>query len=445
MVLSIPEGIDLSRFHKLWLAYSGGVDSHVLLHLLATDPGICAGTLQAIHINHGISPVSAQWQTHCETTCAALGVPLHCRSLHLEEGYNLEARAREERYRIFNSLLGENDCLLLAHHQDDQMETMLYHLLRGSGVRGLSGMPTERVLGQGMLQRPLLSCSRQEILNYAQQHQLTWVEDESNTDTAFDRNYLRQKVLPLLEERWPGFRNAWQRSAGLLADADECLQALAEADLGEAGLQTLPLNSLAGLTPARRRNALKYWLQRFSVRYGLPGPDFQSLQRIHDEVIPAREDAVPMVSWRSAAGQVDVRRFADTLYVMKARHEPSLNALYWDLNDALDMGEELGCLSLEPAGRGESGLSLDKLDSLEVRFRVPGLEAKPAGRRTRSLKKLFQDYRVPPWLRDHTPLLFAGDELVAVGDLFICDKWMQKEGKNLARICWQRSDLHCGC
>ena len=253
------------------IALSGGLDSSVLLHLLARLSNREAlPPLSAIHIHHGLQPVADAWPEHCRQVCAALGIPLQVRHVQVASGASLERAAREARYAALAAELGAGDVLLTAQHRDDQAETLLFRLLRGAGVRGLAGMPSSRRLGRGWLVRPLLDVSRRELEAYAQAEGLNWVEDPSNQDDRMARNYLRNRVMPLLAARWPQAQNNLARSAVHLREAQELLDDLARQDLAAARqdpapfpwlpLPSLALAPLVSLSPARQRNAMRHWL-----------------------------------------------------------------------------------------------------------------------------------------------------------------------------------------
>ena len=178
---------------RYWLAFSGGLDSTLLLHVLATQRTALPGELRAVHVNHHLNPRSGDWQLHCAESCAVLQVPLECRSVEVspEKGESLEAVARERRYAVFRQLLQAGDMLLLAHHRDDQLETFLLQALRGAGLRGLAAMPSVVQFGQGYMARPLLPFTRNQLHVWAEREGLTWLEDPSNTDIRFDRNFLQ--------------------------------------------------------------------------------------------------------------------------------------------------------------------------------------------------------------------------------------------------------------
>lgn len=441
---------DLDRPARFWVAYSGGLDSHVLLaalsRLLARTPNRVS--LHALHVNHGISPRAPQWQVHCREQCLALAVDFHARRVSLPDrpGESLETRARQARYQAFEAVLEDGDVLLQAHHQDDQVETILYRLCRGSGPKGLAGIPAERRLGRGRVVRPLLDFPRSELEDYARGQGLVWIEDESNTDPRFDRNYLRLELLPRIEARWPAFRDNWRRSARLCGEAAGLLECLAEQDLAAAATErpnVLLAAPLAALDPPRLRNLLRHWFARLGEQAGFPPPDWRGLDRIVAEVLPAAPDAVPLVSWSGGGRRAELRRFAGRLYaLLPLESQTPGRVLEWPSPAPLALGPGLGTLRLVPVDA--EGFSLEEAGPLEVRFREGGERAQVPGRPRRALKKILQESGVPPWLRDRLPLVHARGELLAVADLFIDERWLRERGDGLFRIAWERSDIHCG-
>jgi tRNA(Ile)-lysidine synthase len=299
------------------IAYSGGVDSSVLLHQLAhTQP---LDQLRAIHINHALYPEADHWQAHCEAICQSLGIPLIC--IQLKEappqGASIEAWARDQRHAIFAAHLQPGDILMTAQHADDQAETLLLQLIRGAGPKGLSGMPAEKPLGEGRLQRPLLSWNKEKILAYAQAHQLSWITDHSNQDLTFDRNYLRQGVIPLLKDRWPGLEQTLSRSAAHCAEQESLIKhLLAPLYQGVQGSApgTLSIEALLANPPGVQRALVRHWL----AEQGFPLPSRDKFEKIFENVIPARPDAQPLLVW---GGQC-IRRYRDNLYALP--YEPSV-------------------------------------------------------------------------------------------------------------------------
>lgn len=388
----------LPEARRLWVAYSGGLDSTVLLHALSQ----LSIPLSAIHVDHGLSAHSAEWSAKCRYQCEVLGIELHEIKVEVDSrGRGIEAAAREARYAAFSQRLGEGDMLLTAHHQDDQAETLLLQLLRGGGVRGLAAMPAHRPFAAGWLGRPLLQVSRESLQAYAEAQGLDWIDDPSNFDTTLERNFLRHDLIPGLEQRHSGIKSVLARSAGHFAESSELLDELAAQDLmtvaGEGA--TLSISALQSLSDARQRNLLRYWLRHL----GLSIPDSRNLQRILDEVLPAAEDAVPLVSWQGA----EVRRYRDRLHAMSPlpplmRLPPALG----ELRKCRVVGEGLREELLSSA-------------SVTVGWRCGGERLTLAGRDGHhTLKKLYQEAAVPPWERERRPLIFIDGELAQVAGLW---------------------------
>lgn len=421
------------------IAFSGGLDSTVLTHCVASltaarvnTPGV---PVVAIHIDHGLHEDSAAWSEHCANFAADLAVEYQCLRVTVPTttGKGLEAAAREVRYAALSLQLKPGDWLLSAHHREDQSETLLMNLIRGSGPAGIAGIAAARPLAAGWLIRPLLDVDQASLAEYAGRASLEWIEDPSNTDRRFDRNFLRHEVLPRLRERWPNVAQRLQRSAEHASEASELLIDLAGIDLEALGGDALrlPVDGLGALSPARQRNLL-----RFAVReLKLPMPPAQQLERIVREVIPARVDAEPLVSWPGAA----VRRYRNTLYCLPEYLAADIEA-HAMIDGELALGTGLGRLQL--VEDAEIGVSKELVDAgLEIRARVGGEEFKPLGQaHTRKLKKLLQEAGVVPWMRDRLPLVYCGERLVAVGDLWLAADAVSKPGVALRWI--DRPALH---
>lgn len=405
------------------VAYSGGCDSHVLLHAMASLRGQLKAPVSAIHINHGLSPHADDWARHCRQICDALSLPLAEVNVHAHPklGESPEAAAREARYAACAELLESGEGLLLAHHQNDQAETLLLQLLRGSGVKGLSAMPQTGDFAAGWLGRPLLVYSREALLRYAEQEGLHWIDDPSNFDTDLDRNYLRHRLIPVLRERWPSVNLTLSRAARHQAEAAKLLNVLAEQDYQRCRGETpdcLKLAPLQTLDPARQRNLLRYWL---AEQLTLPVPDSKHLNRILDEVLYAAPDAGPLVSW---AG-VEVRRYAGYLYAVTTRRSPG--------QPAPESWDPVTCPELKLAGqilraeqRRGQGLSLAQIrqHGIQVAFRQGGEVCRPRGRGHRhELKKLMQEWRIPPWQRGQVPLILMNGEIAQVVDYCLCEPY----------------------
>lgn len=416
---------------RYWLGLSGGLDSMSLLQLLAARRSELAGELRAVHVNHGLQPQAGDWQRECERVCAGLGVPLECRCISVPRvaGESLEAAARERRYAVFTELMASGDILLLAHHQDDQLETFLLQALRGAGVRGLSAMPASAEFAGGLLVRPLLPYSRAELEGWARQQGFAWVEDSSNQDVDFDRNYLRQEVVPRLRVRWPAAATTVSRSARLCAEAEELVDELAAADWAEAGrgAVSLPLKALESLSEPRARNLLRYWLRGL----GLPTPPAHKLDEILNQ-LPARPDRNPCIDWPGG----EVRRYRRRLYAQIPLPPPPAEFTLLP-GGGRELGAGLGSLRLVTATGEGIRAGLLPRQGLQVAFRSGGESCRPAGRsHQRPLKKWLQDLHVLPWLRGSLPLLYADGRLLAVAGLFVCESCAAREGEPGLRVEW---------
>lgn len=408
------------------VAFSGGLDSSVLLHALVSLRAELRIPLLAIHVDHGLQEASDVWSEHCGEVAHELGVDYRCRavSVQLESGKGPEASARDARYTALHGELSYNDWLLSAHHREDQAETLLLNLIRGSGLAGMAGIGAIRRFGPGWLARPMLDTSRAALLDYANSEALQWLDDPSNADRRFDRNFLRHEVLPRLKSRWPDVSVRLHRSAKHAGEASELLAKLAEIDLDSLGgrPERLPIDGLLGLATARQKNLLRHALRRL----GLSTPTAIQLKRILAEVIPAREDAQPLVTWPGAS----VRRYRKHLYLLPEELlEPprSVNVAAAEV----PLGNGLGVLQfVRGARRGLSERLLER--EIQVRFRQGGEEFQPLGQsHTRKLKKLLQEEGVVPWMRDRLPLIYADNELIAVGDLWMAASAVSEPGLEL--------------
>ena len=401
-----------------WLvAFSGGLDSHVLLHALAR---IAAGReLLALHVNHGLLAEAPAWEAHCEQVCRALGVPLHVLRVEArpEPGESPEAAAREARYTALAGQLRHGDLLLTAHHLDDQAETVLLQLMRGAGPAGLAAMPAWTPFATGWLGRPLLGFERRDLEAYATAEGLAWVEDPSNRELAYDRNFLRHRVLPLLTERWPAATRMLARVADQQADALEQLDTLGREDAQACqgdDPDTLDVACLRRLRRGRRRNLLRLWL----LDKGLTLPPRGRMEEMLGPVLEAGEDRVPEVRWADCV----LRRYRGQLHAERERPFALPSApIPWDPRTPLvipGLGLELAADS--PALQG---LDLACLHGpLTVRFRGGGERIRLPGRaHSSSVKTLMQEAGIPPWQRAQIPLVYAGETLVAVWGFWVCD------------------------
>ena len=391
------------------IAFSGGLDSTVLLHLLAT----LAKTetfppLSAVHVHHGLQAAADAWPSHCQSICDGLGIPLRVVRVQVQPGASLERAARDARYRAFTEVTGAGEVLLTGQHRDDQAETLLFRLLRGAGVRGLAAMPAHRPLAGGHLVRPLLDVPRAELEAYAHEHQLKWIEDPSNADSRFSRNYLRHRVFPVLTERWPHAVASLARTAEHLGEAQGLLDELAQMDLQAADQPSpfpwLPLSSLAlaplrKLSDARQRNALRHWLTPLTR---LPDSDhWTSWHSLRD----AKGDAQPV--WRLADGEL--QRSGERIWWL-----PSTWSEFSDATVSWPHPQN----PLELPGNGQLRLVGEApVGPLEVRYRQGGEIIEVPGRGRRDLKRLLNESGLPGFVRGRLPLLYQGEQLLGVPSL----------------------------
>jgi tRNA(Ile)-lysidine synthase len=421
--------------------------------------------LRAVHINHGLNPCAAKWSEECERCCRDLNIDSQQKSIHVKQalGESPEEAARLGRYTVFAELLAENDFLLTAHHQDDQAETLLLQLFRGAGPKGLAAMPSIKSFAAGFHARPLLDFTRHDLKQYAKEHSLQWIEDESNGNTDFTRNFLRHKVMPLLKTRWPTVTKTLSRVAKHCADASKIIEEAALQDLKENALlrpppissvtklselempptlsvkkiselgepatlsvkklselgepltlsvkklselgppSILSVKKLSELTPMRQRQVLRTWISESKF----PLPSALKLKQIQLDFLQAREDKSPHIQWKN----VELRRYNHYLYLMKQRSlHHSLDIFHWDLQQPLLLPHigELHAINNQFEGK-----------QLTVGFRKGGEVCQLPGRKHHhELKKLFQLWNVPPWERNRIPLIYLDNKLIAVVGYF---------------------------
>ncbi len=425
----------LPRATRCWIAYSGGLDSHVLLHSMATLRKRLAGVqLLAVHVNHGLHGDSGQWASHCASVCRELDVCCHQLEVDARSGRgeSPEATARRARYEAIGNIMNAGDMVLTAHHRDDQAETLLLHLLRGSGPHGLAAMSLCRGFGKGWLARPLLDFSRAALREYAESKSLRWVDDPSNREDRFERNYVRHEVMPALKMRWPALTSVLARAASHQAEAARLLDDVADKDLeGIRGstLDTLSVAALSALNPERQRNILRRWIHSLD----LPLPTTAHMERVMGDVLSAQWDRTPLVRWPGA----ELRRYRDRLYAMPSLppHEADV-ILPWTMSESLTMpvGE---LTAAQTTGRGLK-ISACASRRVEIRFRRGGERCRLPGRRhSCSLKNLVQQRGVPPWFRQRLPLVYVDGALAAVADLWVCEPFAAAEGESGWMISWR--------
>ena len=426
----------------LLVGLSGGADSATLLTALtviaaprpaqppgrasvpgvrAAAPGVRAAALgvRAVHVDHGLQAASSALRAASISLCQRLKVPLEVVAVAVDSarGASIEAAARAARYRAFARVLRDRECLLTAHHAEDQAETLLLQLLRGAGLKGLCAMPPCRPFARGWHLRPLLAVSRRDLRRFGAAQGVAAVEDPMNRDARFDRAYLRHDIWPSIERRWPGAAAALARAAQHLAQAQASLDAATQLTVerlrdGEA----LSVPGLRALPARERLNVLRYWLHAAAVE----PPSSARLGEALRQMLTAHSDHIPAVAW----GEHALRRYRQRLFVTPAA-VPALPArLDWvgAAATALELPAGLGALRLaaRPGGLDPARLP----GTLSVRRRRGGEALKTGARaRSQSLQHLCQSLGVLPWLRDALPLIYADDALIAVGDLWQDARW----------------------
>lgn len=401
MALRLPEGIE-----RVLIGLSGGVDSVVLCHLLRS----LNIPLQAVHINHQLSPNAASWQDFCETFCQQMDIPLITRKITVD-ATNTEEDAREKRYAIFREYLSPTIALVTAHHLDDQAETFLLRLCRGAGVKGLSAMQALTPMQDTWHWRPLLDMSREEIVAYANQHQLSWIEDESNQDLRYDRNYLRHEVLAKLSARWPAINKQIARSAGHCQQANALLQMLGEEDMNRClgPNNTLKAEALQALAKTRRLNVWRTFINKTSQL-----PSEKRLLSI-DRMLSAAADKNPVVDF----GDAQIRRYQGLIYLQLKQTPHDVQRYHWDDLDKPLVIPQLGQLI---ARKTCGGLRIP-CKNLVVSFRQGGEKIKIKNRGTKSFKKLCQELHIPPWQREQIPIVTLDDEILAIVGIAIAEPY----------------------
>lgn len=397
------------RSRRLCVGLSGGVDSVVLLDTVDRLRAEFQLSLSAVHVNHRISSHADRWQAFCEASCRSRGIPIESRQVTVvDDGSGIEASARALRYQVYAAM--DCDVIALGHHLDDQAETLLLQLLRGAGPKGLAGMPELRAgqPGRHAVLRPLLGLGRADIARHAAQRGLDWIEDESNADSRYDRNFLRNQVLPLLESRFPAYRETLARAGGNIADSQDLADDLAALDAGDAKGNFVAVQQLKSLTDARALNLLRYMFARLH----LPMPPRTRLEEALRQCRNARPDAEMQVTFGAHA----MRCYRGKVELVDEAGVPALGwQAPWNGRDVLALPQGMGELHPRHAiGGGIAVRHFHEQDAI-VRGRTGGEAMRPADNRpTRSLKHLLQEGAVPPWERSRMPLLFFGERLAWV-------------------------------
>lgn len=400
---------------RLVLGLSGGIDSRVLLELMASYARNQSVNCLAVHVDHGLSVNAKRWAERCQQWCKLLSVPFLLESVSVErQGKSLEESAREARYAALAKHIHHNDLLITGQHADDQLETILLALKRGSGPKGLAAMAPMMAFAGGKIVRPLLSVSRADIVCYAKRQQLEWIDDESNQDTRFDRNFIRHRITPELTQRWPHIQQTALRTAELCSEQEQLLDELLAEPLRKAMHSdgSLKVDTLMKVSDKVRTRLLRMWLELSGLRM----PSRDQLMLIWQQVAVAQPDANPQLQLE----QAQIRRFQQRLFVVRQWQSLEEWQQSIGINRPTQLPDNLGVLNIRQAQAGNMSLSALNQAELRIVFNPQGLSAHPSGRgHSRKLKKLFQEYDVPSWLRRRIPIILSGEHVVAVGDLFI--------------------------
>ncbi len=433
--------INLENYSRMAVAFSGGLDSSVLLHSLASIPEYHERVF-AIHVNHGLSPNSETWTKHCKKFCSDLGITLIPLTIELKNSKINENILRKARYKAFFSCLKKGDVLCTAHHQDDHIETILFRILRGTGIKGLAGIEKYSQVEDIDLIRPLISYSKKDLLDYANKFEVNWIEDESNEDLSISRNFIRKKVIPNLKnDNWPEYKNSISYLSTKAKEANEILDEIAYLDLkscASESLDQLSIHKIKKLSHSRAMNLLFTWLG-LNTHLGVSN---KLTDQVYKSIILASESSNPVVTFgkRGEKGSFQIRRFNNFLHHLPLTETEVLSdKKVWKWNSDNPLKLPTGTLSMQVAlGKGISTQLTEA--GISIKGRAGGERCKPQGRsKSQKLKKLFQEYGVPPWVRDRVPLVYVGDQLAAVSDLWVCEDFVAKQDERGIVLNWTDS------
>jgi tRNA(Ile)-lysidine synthase len=421
------------------VGFSGGADSTALLHALSAIQDQLESPVSAIHVNHGLHKHADLWQSQCETFCDQYNIGLVCHRVELKNnsGKGLEAEARHLRYAAMSADLAPGACLLTAHHADDQAETLLLNLMRGSGVDGLSAMPESRPLGNGMLQRPLLAFKTSALRDYLDEQEVKWTEDPSNQHLNHDRNFVRHGIIPLLEQRWPEVSKRLLLTRKAMTDARHLLENLAEAHLEQNLLHpfVLRLSSQFDDDPG----LFKLVIRRWTKQSGICSIPAYRLDSFYEQVHHADSDNKVAVRWDGWS----LRLYKRQLWLHKDRDIPPCPLVAWPSEQTeLELGSDIGQLVLKQ----ENDKGALPENPIEMKVPTPAfsigsrIDIKDTGIKQgdqhKSLKNLFQQADIPPWFRDCIPLCQQEGELVAMGDWCFNESVTSWMSENNVKLSW---------
>lgn len=410
---------------KVWVAFSGGLDSTLLLH---AAHHCFKGDIAALHINHQLQPNASECEAHCRAVCHKLGVELVVEAVDVGaiNGVGLEESARNERYRVFERWVGPGEALLMAHHGDDQAETVLFRLVRGTGMAGLAGMPKQRPLGEGFLFRPLLAFDREQLSCWATELALQWVDDPSNDDQGFDRNFLRHSILKPLKLRWPTLSQRMSHTIEACRESDQLAYRLAQLQYESCAdaRGAIGLAAFRDLTLAEQKNLLRWVI----LERGWTPPSVKHWGQALAQMVTAKEDAAPEIQ----GDGFSIRRYRDALYLVAEPKAVPTGTRVLSASSTVEWGSYRFCL--EAAGR-----AVTAAPELEVKARAGGerIRQDQAGP-SRLLKNWLQEAAVPPWQRQGLPLLWEADQVAGVGDLWLSPRFSGEAPESGWRILVER-------
>jgi tRNA(Ile)-lysidine synthase len=416
---------------KIWIACSGGMDSSVLLHLIFSNKEKIGQSLEVVYVDHGLQDESAEWGNFCRTQCNDYDLTFTQLNINetVPKGESVEAWAREKRYALIAQIMNKGDLLFTAHHQDDQVETFFLQALRGAGPRGLSSMPLFKDIANAIHVRPLLNYCRNELLSYASENKLSWREDLSNADTKFDRNYLRNDIIPVFEQRWPAYRETISR---LVNHQQDCASLMNEVGLEDLKLVShenkLRLDTLRNLSATRQKNIIFTWLQELQ----LETPGSKHINQIFSDLINSTSDNAPCVNWKD----VEIRKYRALLYASNKMNKDVDSIAYdWDLASPLKIMDE----TLSAKAEIGIGLSKEKIrnSKISIQYRHGGEKIKPNNNaHSKTVKQIFQERGVIPWVRDRFPLVYINDTLAVIPGLCVDINYSAEDDEPSWQIVW---------
>ena len=427
---------ELDKYNRIGIAFSGGLDSSVLLHLLANS-NLSKSKLTTLHVNHGVNKQSAKWEEFCEDRSRELGINFQSWSITIPKKIS-EDTLREERYNSYKEWCSRDDLIITGHHFDDQVETILFRLIRGTGIFGLEGIKKFSKVKDINFYRPLLDFKKDELLQYATKHKIKWIEDDSNNNLKFSRNALRHEVFPQLKKISPSFYKSFNKISGEANKTKTILFEIAEDDYKNIGAQISGINRLElnRLSKARQENLIYFWLKEMNDL----GISFAGLSRIYQSLHKKTEGTLQFPI-TTKDGMTDLKIILTSKEVriiteIEAEGLPRELNLSWNLEDCLDL--PTGRLSVvESYGKGIN-IGFRNSGAI-VRARNGGERCKPFGRdKSQKIKILFQEYEIPDWKRKNVPIIYINDEIAAVGDLWVCDAYHASDNEKGLSIVWDK-------